>query len=445
MNIKTAVVSLGCDKNRVDSENMMAYLLEKGFEITLDFDTAEVIIVNTCGFIDSAKNESIENILEMSGYKEDGNCKLLVVTGCLSQRYSKDLCEGIPEIDILVGTGSYKELPDLILERLQKNDNYAEIKDINYRCFTQNRVLSTPSHYAYLKIAEGCDNFCTYCAIPKIRGRFTSRDMQTLIDESKSLISNYGVKELILVAQDVSRYGIDLYGKVSLIELLEELSKLDFKWIRLLYLYPEMITDELLDYIAKNDKILNYLDIPCQHISSKILKMMNRKSSKEDIIKLIDRIRQRGDFTIRSTFIVGFPGETQEDFEELKDFILAAKLDRCGFFAYSREENTPAYNFENQIDEDIKQERVATLYEIQQNNMLESIKTKIGKTFEVIYEGIDYDREMFYGRTKADSPDIDSLVYFTADKPLDIGNYYNVKITGNDDIDLIGECNEFTD
>lgn len=444
MTIKTAIVSLGCDKNRVDSENMMAYLLEKGFEITLDFDKAEVIIVNTCGFIDSAKNESIENILEMSGYKINGNCKLLVVTGCLSQRYSGDLCEGIPEIDILVGTGSYKELPDLILDRLKEKDKQILIKDINYRCFTQERVLSTPSHYAYLKIAEGCDNFCTYCAIPKIRGRFTSRDMQSLIEESKALIDNYGVKELILVAQDVSRYGIDLYGKVSLIDLLKELSKLNFKWIRLLYLYPEMITDELLDYIASNDKILNYLDIPCQHISSKILKKMNRKSTKEDIVNLIDRIRQRGDFTIRSTFIVGFPGETQEDFEELKEFIATAKLDRCGFFAYSREENTPAYNFDGQIDEEVKQERVAQLYELQQKNMLESIESKIGKTYEVIYEGIDYDREMFYGRTKADSPEIDSLVYFTSTKPVDIGNYYSVKITGNDDIDLIGECNEFT-
>ncbi|MDE5548665.1 MAG: 30S ribosomal protein S12 methylthiotransferase RimO, partial [Clostridia bacterium] len=335
--MKIGVVSLGCDKNRIDSENMLSYLKDDGYELTGYPAQADIIIVNTCGFIDSAKNESIDTILEMAEYKKD-NCKYLIVTGCLTQRYMQELQEGFPEVDMFLGTANYHLLPKLIKDLVAGRSQRSYTNDKDVRHFSPRRVLTTPYHYAYIKIAEGCDNKCTYCAIPNIRGKYTSRPIEDIVEEAKQLVRDYGIKELILVAQDVSRYGVDIYGEIRLIELLERLSEVDVEWIRLLYLYPENVNERLIDYMVSNPKVCNYIDIPCQHISNGILKLMGRRVTSEQIYKLIEMIRAKGDFTIRSTFIVGFPRESEEDFAKLEEFISVAKLDRCGFFAYSQED-----------------------------------------------------------------------------------------------------------
>ena len=435
--MKIGLISLGCDKNRIDSENMLAYLQNDGYELTGEPSEADIIIINTCGFIDSAKQEAIDTILEMAEYKKD-KCKYLVVTGCLAQRYMQDLEKEFPEVDMFLGTANYHKLPLLIKNMVGGQGEKCYSNDKDDRHFSPKRVLTTPYHYAYLKIAEGCDNKCTYCAIPNIRGKFTSRKIEDIVDEAKSLVKDYGVKELIIVAQDVSRYGIDLYGEIKLIQLLEELSKLDVEWIRLLYLYPEQVTEELIEYMANNPKICNYVDIPCQHVSNKILKLMNRKVTKEQIVSLVSMIRRHGDFTIRSTFIVGFPREEQEDFDELKQFIATAKLDRCGFFAYSMEEGTPASRLSGQIDEAVKLQRQEELYALQEGIMAEKLKERVGSVVDVIYEGIDYDLQLFYGRSVYDAPEIDTKVYFYADKPVEIGKIYKVKLQDVDGIDYFG-------
>ena len=438
--MKVGVISLGCDKNRIDTENMLAYLVDDGFELTGEPSEADIIIVNTCGFIDSAKTEAIDTIFEMAEYKKE-NCKYLVVTGCLSQRYMDELKEEMPEVDVFLGTTSYHKLPQILknLKNKHKGEQICVKNDINDRYFSSKRVITTPEHYAYIKIAEGCSNHCTYCAIPSIRGKFTSRPIEDIVEEASQIVAQNNVQELILVAQDVSRYGQDLYGEIRLIDLLEELSKLNVQWIRLLYLYPELITDELLDYIANIPKICKYLDIPCQHISDIILKRMNRRVDKKYIYNLIDRIRSRGDWTIRSTFIVGFPTESEDNFEELVEFIKYARLDRCGFFAYSCEEGTPASRLDGQIDEKIKQERVEKLYMLQQSIMEEKLQERIGRVVDVIYEGIDYDRQMFYGRSSFDAPEIDTRIYFTSDELVEIGKIYKVKILSVVDGDSVGE------
>lgn len=440
--MKIGVISLGCDKNRIDTENMMAYLQEDGYELTADVEDADIVIVNTCGFIDSAKKESIDTIFEMAKLKETGKCKYLVVSGCLSQRYMDDLYKELPEVDMFIGTASYQKLPERIKEMVETGKRNYYKNDINDRYFSRKRVLTTPQHFAYIKIAEGCDNHCTYCAIPSIRGKYTSRDLDDIVQEAKELVENYGVKELILVAQDVSKWGHEKTNKCKLIDLLEELSKINVEWIRLLYLYPENISDELLDYMANNDKICKYLDIPLQHRSTSILKVMNRHIDKEYIDNLFKRIEKYGCFTIRSTFIVGFPGETEEDYKELEDFIKEGKIDRCGFFTYSQEEGTAAARLKNQIDENVKLERQAKLYEIQQKVMVERMKKKIGQVVEVIYEDIDYDKQMFVGRSKFDAPEIDTKVYFKAKNLVDIGNIYKVKLIKMDGLDYIGEIVE---
>ncbi len=440
--MKIGVISLGCDKNRIDTENMMAYLQEDGYELTADVEDADIVIVNTCGFIDSAKKESIDTIFEMAKLKETGKCKYLVVSGCLSQRYMDDLYKELPEVDMFIGTASYQKLPERIKEMVETGKRNYYKNDINDRYFSRKRVLTTPQHFAYIKIAEGCDNHCTYCAIPSIRGKYTSRDLDDIVQEAKELVENYGVKELILVAQDVSKWGHEKTNKCKLIDLLEELSKINVEWIRLLYLYPENISDELLDYMANNDKICKYLDIPLQHRSTSILKVMNRHIDKEYIDNLFKRIEKYGCFTIRSTFIVGFPGETEEDYKELEDFIKEGKIDRCGFFTYSQEEGTAAARLKNQIDEKVKLERQAKLYEIQQKVMVERMKKKIGQVVEVIYEDIDYDKQMFVGRSKFDAPEIDTKVYFKAKNLVDIGNIYKVKLIKMDGLDYIGEIVE---
>lgn len=439
--MKIGIVSLGCDKNRIDSENMLAYLVKDGYELTSEPKEADIIVVNTCGFIDSAKKEAIDTILEMAEYKKD-KCKYLIVTGCLSQRYMDELKDGFPEVDMFLGTASYHKMPELIKELVEGKSQRCYANDKDVRVFSSDRVLTTPYHYAYLKIAEGCDNRCTYCAIPYIRGKYTSRPIEDIVAEAKDIIAKYGTKEIILVAQDVSRYGLDLYGKIRLIDLLEELSKLDVTWIRLLYLYPELVSEELIKYIAENPKICNYLDIPCQHVSDKILKLMNRRVRREQIEKLFDTIRKYGDFTIRSTFIVGFPRETEEDFNELKEFIAKAKLDRCGFFAYSCEDNTPASRLDGQIEEEVKLKRQEELYAVQEKNMLENLAKRVGTEVDVIYEGIDYDLQVFYGRSQYDAPEIDTKVYFVADKPLEIGKIYKVRLEELDGEDYFGRVVE---
>ncbi len=435
--MKIGLVSLGCDKNRIDSENMLAYLQKDGYELTGDPQQAEIIIVNTCGFIDSAKQEAIDTILEMSEYKKD-KCRFLVVTGCLAQRYMQDIADEFPEVDMILGTANYHNMPLYIKNLVDGRGQRCYANDKDDRHFSSERVLTTPYHYAYLKIAEGCDNKCTYCAIPGIRGKYTSRRIEDIVEEAKTLVGEYGVKELIIVAQDVSRYGLDLYGEIKLIELLQELSKLDVEWIRLLYLYPELVSERLIEYMAGNPKICKYLDIPCQHISDGVLKLMNRRVRKADIVELINMIRKHGDFTIRSTFIVGFPRESQQDFEELKEFLTWAKLDRCGFFAYSMEDGTPASRLDGQIDEDVKLARQEELYALQEGIMAEKMQERVGGVVDVIYEGIDYDLQMFYGRTQYDAPEIDTKVYFTADVPLDIGKIYKVKIDEIDSGDYFG-------
>lgn len=439
--MKIGVCSLGCDKNRIDTENMLSFMLGAGYEITADPSDAEIIVVNTCGFIESAKQESIETILEMAEFKKN-KCKYLIVSGCLTQRYMDEMKDGFDEVDAFIGTGSYQHLPAIMTRLLSGEKHIVEINDKDDRHFSRERVLTTPYHYAYLKIAEGCDNKCTYCAIPKIRGIYTSRPILEIVQETKELISKYHTSEIILVAQDVSCYGKDLYGKVKLIELLEELSKLDIKWIRLLYLYPENITDELLAYIAGNDKICKYLDIPCQHASDKILKLMNRRITKSKIEKLLERIRMAGDFIIRTTFIVGFPQESEQEFEELKKFVKDSKFDRCGFFAYSCEDGTPASLIKGQLDESVKLARQEELYKIQKDIMKHSMKKNLGKIVSVIYEGIDYHKQMFFGRASYDAPEIDTRVLFTSSKPLDIGQIYKMKINAVHGIDTIGEIVE---
>ena len=440
--MKIGTVSLGCDKNRIDTENMLAYLQEDGFELTQDPEQAEIIIVNTCAFIESAKTESIDTIFEMAAYKKMGKCKYLVVTGCLPQRYMKELYEQMPEVDLFVGTASYTKLPQYIKELVKTGKrNYYE-NDINERYFSKKRVLTTPQHFAYVKIAEGCNNHCTYCAIPAIRGKYTSRDIDDIVDEVNDLINRFDVKEIVLVAQDVSIFGQDKYNSKKIVDLLEKLCKTKIAWIRLLYLYPENITDELLDFMATHDKVCKYLDIPLQHVSNKILKLMNRHLQKSDIERLFDRIESYKCFTIRSTFIVGFPGEDEKDFEELVEFIKSGRIDRCGFFAYSQEEGTAAARLKGQIAQDIKLERQAKLYKLQQKVMRSRMASNNGRELDVIYEGIDYDRQMFVGRSKSDAPEIDTKVFFTSDTPVDIGSIYKVKIEKVEGLDYIGKVVE---
>lgn len=432
------VVSLGCDKNRVDTENMLAYLNQEGYSFTGNPQDADIIIVNTCAFIESAKVEAIETILEMAEFKISGKCKCLIVSGCLPQRYMDEIKTDLSEVDIFIGTASYAELPSIIAEWKGERSSMANDKD--KRDFTTKRYLTTPYHYAYLKIAEGCDNKCTYCAIPMIRGKYTSRKMEDIITEARGLIADYSTHELIIVAQDITRYGIDIYGEYKLVELLNKLSQEDVRWIRLLYCYPELVTEELIRLVAKNDKIVKYLDIPMQHCSSAVLKRMGRRVNKEKLEILIKKIREIDpEINIRTTFIVGFPGETPEQYEELVEFIKRYRFDKCGFFAYSAEENTPAVKLDGRLSDKVIKRRVANLYAIQEKIMAEKADEMIGKTVSAVYEDIDYDRSMFIGRMATDAPEIDRVVYMTADKPLDIGEIYQVKVMGIEAPDLIGE------
>ncbi len=423
---KIHLISLGCAKNQVNAEQML-YLLEQArYELTEDIGEADAAVVNTCGFIESAKKEAIDTILTVAEYKKNGNLKALIVTGCLSERYKDEILEAMPEVDAVCGTGSYDKVVDAVDSAL-KGKKASFFGDINAKEADCGRVLLNTPYSAYLKIAEGCDNRCHYCVIPSLRGSYRSRPMESLIKEAETLAQS-GVKELMVVAQDISRYGTDLYGERRLHTLVDELCKIDgIEWIRLHYLYPDEIDDVLLETIRDQKKVLKYFDIPIQHINDRVLKSMNRRGSGKLIRERIDKIRaMMPDAVIRTSLIVGFPGETEEEYEELKNFLEEYKLERAGVFAYSREEGSVAYDMPDQIDEDVKLKRQSELFALQTDIMDMLSEKYIGKTYKVLCEGFDEEEQMCYGRTYMDSPDIDGIVYFEGD--ADEGDFVDVEI-----------------
>ncbi len=434
---KVGLVSLGCDKNRVDSEIILGKMSNE-YEITNNPKNADIIIVNTCGFIESAKQESIDTILEMADYKVNYNCKLLIATGCLTQRYGEELGKLIPEIDIMLGVNDYNKINEIITEFIEGNKLALELLNFSDENINEGkRILTTQKESAYIRIAEGCNNFCTYCIIPKIRGKFRSRKMENIINEAKDL-SESGVKEIILIAQDTTLYGSDIYGEKSLHLLIKELAKVEgIKWIRILYCYPEEIYDELIEEMAVNEKVVKYLDLPIQHISDNILKLMGRKTSKQDIINKINKIREKvSDVILRTTFIVGFPKETEEDFKEIIDFLKEYKLEKVGVFTYSQEENTPAAKMDGQIEEDVKNRRAEELMLVQKEVSEETNKLKIGKLYDILVEG--YNGEYYYGRSYEMAPEIDANVLFKSPKSIKAGEFVKIKIVDNMDYDLVG-------
>lgn len=440
--MKIYIETMGCSKNLVDSEIISGLFTMNKHEIVLDPTIAEIIVVNTCGFIDDAKEESINEIFNLLRLKEEGVCKKLIVTGCLSERYSKELKEEIPEVDAFLGTTTFQNIIEVV-DNIMKDDeviteigNIDEIIDESLK-----RNVSTPSYFAYVKIAEGCDNKCTYCIIPKLRGKFRSRKIEDIVDEVKLLVDS-GVKEIVLIAQDTSRYGIDRYNEYKLAKLLNELGKInDLKWIRIQYAYPDVIDDELINEIKTNSKVVKYLDIPIQHANNNMLKMMNRKIKKGQIENLVYKLRKEiKDIAIRTTLIVGFPGETEEQFEELYKFVKDMRFDRLGVFGYSDEEDTPAFNFMNKIDEEVKLDRKKKIMMLQQSISQRKNDYKVDKTFEVVIEEKLENENIYLGRTQYDSPDIDGIVYVHTDELLNIGDFVNVKITDALEYDLIGEA-----
>lgn len=439
MTKKIGMVFLGCPKNQVDGEVMLAKLNEANYEIVNDVNDADVIIVNTCGFINDAKIEAIDNILLLAELKNEGVIKGIVVTGCLAQRYQDEIQKEIPEVDAVVGLGANSDIVS-VCDKVFANESVLCFPDKLNLPISGDRLLSTNPYTAYIKIAEGCSNFCTYCAIPKIRGKFRSRPMQEIIDEAKNLASS-GVKELIVVAQDTTRYGIDLYGEYSTAKLLKELCKIDgIEWIRTLYCYPEAITDEFLQVMASEDKICKYIDIPLQHASQNVLKKMNRTGSKDQLTALMKKIRETvPNIVIRTTFITGFPSETEEDFEQLCDFIKEVKFDRLGCFTYSPEDDTPAASMPNQVDEDVKKQRAETIMNLQYQIFEDKQESKIGKIMKVLVDEYDEQSLLFLGRTYMDSPEIDSQVIISSEEELELGEFIQVKIIARDDVDLIGE------
>lgn len=446
MAIRVGMVSLGCPKNQVDAEIMLGLIEDGGFEIVNDAGVSDVVIINTCGFIESAKEESIENILEFCKLKEEGRIKCVVITGCLAERYKDEVAKEIPEADVILGIGSNSQIVSAIKEALA-GQKIMEFAQKNKLPFNGRRVLANLSFYAYVKIAEGCDNCCSYCAIPMIRGRYRSRSSKDIIDEVKDLV-NDGVTEIILVAQDTTRYGEDLGSGESLTSLLNELCEIDgLHWIRILYSYPERITDEFLDVMASQPKIVKYLDMPIQHVNSDILAAMNRQSDEQSIRALIDKIRTKmPDITLRSTLIAGFPGETQEQFEQLSEFVRDVQFDRMGCFAYSQEENTKAAKMANQLDEDTKKHRAEIINEQQTYIMVSRNEEFVGREVEVVVEGFDRYAECYFGRSAADAPDIDPKIFFTSEVKPTIGQYIKVKIEQAIDCDLIGvHINEYSE
>lgn len=443
MAIKIGFVSLGCNKNLCDTENMMGLLAENGFEITPNPEEAEVVVVNTCGFIESAQQESIDTILEMAQYKEK-NCTLLVVCGCLAQRFAEEIRQEMPEVDVIVGTTAFDEIVEAINEGLKGKKN-SYIYDIN-KDVMENlpRIRTTPRAVAYLKIAEGCDNKCTYCAIPYIRGKYRSRSEENILAEAEALAAD-GVREIIVVAQDTTRYGIDLYGEKRISQLLRKLCKISgIEWVRVHYSYPEEIDEELIKTISEEDKIVKYLDIPVQHGSSSVLKRMGRKTTRSRLEELVKKLRtQIPDITLRTSIIAGFPGETEEEFEELCDFLESVKFDRVGVFAYSCEEGTPAAKMNGQLPEEIKEARRDKVMELSQRISLERNNSMIGKTVRVITEG--FEENLYYGRSGGESIEIDPKIYFGAHRELNAGDFVDVTIKSADIYDLYGEETERMD
>lgn len=436
-------VSLGCDKNLVDSEMMITSLRKNGFVLTDDIEDADVIVVNTCCFIGDAKEESINTLIEMGGYKE-GRCKLLVAAGCLAQRYHNEIKEDIPEVDLIVGTMGYEDLSEKINEALGGKGVLESLKDIDYLPTPlTDRDSMSGGYYAYLKIAEGCDKCCTYCVIPKVRGHYRSVPMDNLIAQAKHLVAN-GAKELILVAQETTLYGKDIYGEKSLPKLLEELSKIDeLKWIRILYCYPEEITDELISAIKNLPKVCHYLDMPIQHGSDDVLRRMGRWTNREQIEKTVEKLREEiPDIALRTTLITGFPGETEDDFEQVKEFVKKMEFDRLGVFTYSREEDTPAAEMDGQIDEEVKEARRDEIMQIQQDIAFDKSNSRVGEIYEVMIEGRLPDEGVYIARTYMDAPDVDGYVFIQSDYNLDSGDFVKVEVTRSDEYDLIAEIIE---
>ena len=438
---KIGLLSLGCAKNRVDAEIMLGTLRDAGYKIVSDVAASDVAIVNTCGFIEDSKRESIDEILYLINLKNRGIIRHIIVTGCLSERYKNEVLKELPEIDAAIGIGANDSIADVV-DKVINGEKYSAFPDKMNVPLNGKRIQTTPKHYAYLKIAEGCDNRCSYCAIPLIRGSFRSRKMEDIIDEAKYLAQN-GVKELLVIAQDTTRYGEDIYGKLMLPTLLKKLTEIEeIKWIRILYCYPDRITDELLDTINKEPKILNYLDIPLQHCNGRILKQMNRRGNKESLTKLINTIREKvPNIVLRTTFICGFPGETDEEFNELLDFVHEVKFERMGCFPYSKEEGTKAAEMADQVEKSVKLERQRIIMQEQGLIMDELCRGMINKTINVLVEGYDEDEECYYGRSRWDSPDVDTRVIFSVDgEAPEIGEFKTLKITGySDEYDLIGE------
>ena len=439
MNKKVAVISLGCAKNQVDAEMLLFTLKQRGFELVGEAENADAVIVNTCGFIDSAKQESIDEIIELGTLKREGKIKAIIVTGCLAERYQDEITKQLYEIDAAVGIGANLQIADIVEKALDGGDTIEVFPDKLSLPLEGGRVQSTPFYTAYLKIAEGCDNKCTFCAIPMIRGKFRSRIIENLIDEAKRLAES-GVRELNVIAQDTTRYGEDLYGKPSLDRLLTELCKIDgLHWIRVLYCYPDSITDELIDVMAREDKIVKYIDLPLQHCNSEILRKMHRRGDRESLTALLNKIRDKiPNVIFRSTFITGFPGESEEQFEELAEFAKEINFQRLGCFAYSQEEGTPAAKMPGQLDDDIKQRRADIIMEHQQTVMAEYCDSLIGKNIEVLVEGFDRIAECWYGRSYADAPEVDGCVFFTAEEKPEIGSFITVEITDSMGCDPIG-------
>ena len=433
-------VSLGCDKNLVDTEVMLGLLAKNGHQMVDSEDMADVIVVNTCCFIHDAKEESIQTILEMAEYKKEGSLKALIVTGCLAQRYKQEILDEIEEVDAVLGTTSYDKIVDAIEDAL-KGKKTLELTDLDaLPVVDSKRVMTTGGHFAYLKIAEGCDKHCTYCIIPKIRGNFRSVPMERLLNEAEELVSQ-GVKELILVAQETTLYGKDIYGEKSLHRLLKELCKIKgLYWIRILYCYPEEIYDELIQVIKEEDKICKYLDLPIQHASDAILKRMGRRTSKAQLVEIVEKLRREiPDITLRTTLITGFPGETEEQHEELMAFVDEMEFDRLGVFTYSPEEDTPAATMPDQIEESVKEDRQADLMELQQEIAFELAEDMVGKEVLVMIEGKVADENAYVGRTYKDAPNVDGLIFVESDEMMMSGDFAKVRITGAIDYDLIGE------
>lgn len=436
------VISLGCDKNRVDTENMMTHLANHGMAFTSDSSQADIIIINTCAFIKSSREETYQTIEEMIQYRKTGRCSCLITTGCFSQSRVKELQNDFPEIDIFVGVNDYARIYELIKEFFSAEERHDIISvdtPFNIDSIEKGRLTTTPQHYAYVKIADGCDNFCSYCLIPYIRGRFRSRKIESIVTESTDLVER-GAKELLLVAQDVAKYGEDIYGENKLAELIRELSKIEkLEWIRLLYCYPEHLKEDVIKELLTNPKVCGYIDIPFQHVNSKILKSMNRKVEKPDIIRLIEKITSsEKEIAVRSTFILGFPGETKADFNELVDFLKKYKMPNVGFFTYSRESGTVAARLDGQIEENIKKRRLVKAVKTQKKVISEYNKSLVGRTLKVVCEGITPSGDYLYGRSEFQAPDIDTITYFTSDKQVNVGEFYNVTIDKVKGYDLFG-------